>query len=260
MKQKRFSPTTWICAAVLCTFSLAVSPDVHGTGMQEERASVVATTSWTAAFVRAAGVDAPYVLAPYELRHPAEYELKPSDIHVVTQADVVVFSGYENMVSKIKDAVGGVKPKLLQIATDYRMETIRRSVLSVAEAVGDRSLAENNIRDIDAFYAEWREQLRRRGILGGSVLVHFFQRPLAEELGFDVLAVFGPGPLEARQIAEMSEENPVVIIDNWHNPTGTPLIETIPDSAYVTFINFPGEARTVTLLDVLEYNRAALEK
>ena len=260
MKQKRISPTTRICAAVLCTFALAAPTGVHGAGTQEERASVVATTSWTAAFVRAAGLDAPYVLAPYELRHPSEYELKPSDIQVVTQADVVVFAGYENMVSKIKDAVGGAKPKLLQITTDYRMETIRQSVLAIADAVGDRSTAENNIHDIDEFYTEWREQLRRRGLFGGPVLVHFFQRPLAEELGFDVKGIFGPGPLEARQIADMSEENPVVIIDNWHNPTGTPLTETIPDTAYVTFINFPGEGGTVTLLDVLEYNRAALEK
>lgn len=54
----------------------------------------------------------------------------------------------------------------------------------------------------------------------------------------NVAAVFGPGPLEARQIDEITRTEAVLIIDNGHNP------------------GFEG---TRTLLDIFEMNRVALE-
>jgi hypothetical protein len=81
-----------------------------------------------------------------------------------------------------------------------------------------------------------------------------------EELGFDILGVFGPAPLEARQIVELSKEKPVFIIDNSHNPVGSPLRETLPDAVYVVFSNFPDSEQAGGLLDVLRSNREALNK
>ena len=45
--------------------------------------TVVASTEWTAAFAHAAGITEVTVLAPAASRHPAEYQLRPSDLRAV---------------------------------------------------------------------------------------------------------------------------------------------------------------------------------
>jgi zinc transport system substrate-binding protein len=104
----------------------------------------------------------------------------------------------------------------------------------------------------------WKAELRAGGLLGAAVLVHVFQLPLLKELGFTVKGAFGPGPLEAAQIAKLSVERAAFIVDNWHNEVGSPLRETLPTTRYVSLINFPGPDGTVTLLDVLADNRKRL--
>ncbi len=74
----------------------------------------------------------------------------------------------------------------------------------------------------------------------------------------NVAAVFGPGPLEARQIDELTKTEAVLIIDNGHNPVAQPIAETTGAPVSVWY-NFPGVEGTRTLLDIFEMNRAALE-
>ena len=235
---------------------LAVSGFLYAGPLDKEDSLVVATTSWTAAFARAAGIENIRVLAPYELQHPPEYELRPSDIEAVSRATLIIYAGYEVMVKRLTEAVGAEHVKLVQITTDHRMETIRQSVRKIAGAAGTEERAEKNLREIEAFFDGWKREIA----VGTPVLVHFFQRPLAEELGFEIAGVFGPAPLEARQIAELSGKNPGLIIDNRHNPIGSPLKETLPGVPYVLFINFPGSEEEGSLLDVLRSNREALRQ
>lgn len=242
----------FLFAFFLGTLQLFSSP------LSEERVSVVATTAWTAAFARMAGVTDPSVLAPYELKHPPEYELRPSDIEAVINAEYVVFAGYENMVHKIKEAVEDDKPKLVQIRTDYRLATLKDSVLKIAAVAGDISVAEANLEKMARLYSDWKRVLKEEGHTALKVVVQFFHRPLAEELNFNIVGVFGPGPLEAAQITDLAQKKFDLIIDNWHNEAGTPLKEALPESKYVSFINFPGAYETMTLFDVLDYNRRVL--
>jgi hypothetical protein len=223
-------------------------------GSVEETEEVVATTSWTAAFASAAGAESIHVLAPYELRHPPEYELAPSDVQRVGEASFVIFAGYERMVERLKDAVGD-GPQLIQITTTYELDTIRSSVRRIASAIGTEEAAERRITEIEEFYADWRAELVNAGLSESRVICHMFQAPLAKELGFEVVGTFGPAPLEATQIRSLSETEVDFIIDNWHNDVGKPLTETMPDTPVVTFVNFPGHEGTRSLLDVLRYNR-----
>lgn len=239
---------------VLLTFSL------FGTPVAEETPDVVATTSWTAAFALAAGADDVYVLAPYALRHPAEYELKPSDIRVISDAGYIIYAGYEVMAGKIKESVGQDGPELLQIATDYSMTTIRQSVMKIANILGTTEVAVRNIEQIEAFISEWRQELGPFELSDRAVISHIFQKPLLDELGARIVGVFGPGPMEARQIVELSGKDAALIVDNWHNDVGKPLRDTMENVPQVIFINFPGEEDTRTLIDVLEFNRRELGK
>ena len=83
--------------------------------------------------------------------------------------------------------------------------------------------------------------------------------PPLKELGFDIKGVFGPGPLEAAQIAKLSALPATFIVDNWHNEASAPLTETMKAARLVSLINFPGPDGTASLLDVLADNRKRME-
>lgn len=233
----------------LCSLSISAAP------AQEPSPGVVATTSWTAAFALAAGATSVHVLAPYELQHPPEYELKPSDIVVLSNAELVIFGGYERMVEKIRGALGEDAPNLLQIPTDYSLATIEGSIAKIANVLGTEDKIAESLSKYREFYADWRDELSNLGFAGARVITHAFLKPMAEELGVKVVGVFGPAPLEARKIAELSQQSAEIILDNWHNKTGAPLLEVMKETPSVELINFPGDDGTRTLLDVLETNR-----
>jgi zinc transport system substrate-binding protein len=245
-------------AIVLLSFSLfrLVAAPVPETG-----ASVVATTSWTAAFALAAGAEDVYVLAPYEMQHPPEYELKPSDMAILAEADFVIFGGYERMADKIQEALGADAPQLLRIQTDYSLATLEASIGSIAAALG--TTIEDPAGKFREFYADWRQEISGQGYLDAKVIAHAFLRPIAVEIGIEVVGVFGPAPLQAKQIVDLSGLRADIILDNWHNEVGKPLLEVMDDTKAIELINFPGAEGTRTLYDVLELNRqrvrAALE-
>jgi ABC-type Fe3+-hydroxamate transport system substrate-binding protein len=225
---------------------------------QQKQYRVVTTTSWTAAFAMAAGVTDIVVLAPSELRHPAEYELKPSDIMALAGADLIISTGFESMAKKLADAAGTRHIPVMQIDADYSLATMKKSILTIAAATGTTTKAQENVIALESFIESWKEELHRSGLLGASVLVHVFQKPLMDELGFSVQGVFGPAPLEASQIVKLSAVKATLIVDNWHNEAAAPLREALPQVRYASLINFPGPDGTVTLMDVLADNKKRL--
>jgi hypothetical protein len=92
---------------------------------------------------------------------------------------------------------------------------------------------------VKQYFAAWRREIARLGLSGAPVLVHFFQQPLVQELGFQVKGVFGPGPLEPAQIVTLSDQASALIVDNWHNELGGPLQETVPEARSCRLIH-PG--------------------
>ncbi len=222
---------------------------------QQKHYRVVATTSWTAAFATAAGVTDLVTLAPSELRHPAEYELKPSDVMALAGADLIVSSGFETMAKKLADAAGTRKIPVLRVDADYSLPVMKKSILAIAARAGTTTQAQANVAELEGFMESWKAELRTSGLFGAPVIAHAFQKPLMDELGFPVQGVFGPGPLEASQITKLSTTKATLIVDNWHNEVASPLRETLPGVRYVSLINFPGPDGTASLLDVLADNR-----
>ncbi len=219
--------------------------------------AVVASTEWTAAFARAAGIEEIRVLAPAASRHPAEYQLRPSDLRAVAGASALVFAGYEAMAARLQE-LAPRRAAVLRIDTDYSLATLRRSLMALQAAGGDPAAAAGSLQAIAKEYAAWRAELAARGLAGAPVLVHRFQEPLARELGFDVAAVFGPLPPQAAALASLAEPPATLIIDNHHNAVAAPLVEMHAPAPVVAFLNFPGTAGTATLLDVVRHNRRLL--
>jgi hypothetical protein len=227
-------------------------------GAQGKQIRIVATTSWTAALATAAGASRVLTIAPSDLRHPAEYDLKPSDVAAINGADLIVSTGFEVMAKRLAEAAGSRKIRILQVDADYSLATLRRSILAIAAVTGTEPQARASISALEDFIASWKADLRAQGLAGSPVIVHLFQQPLAQELGFTVTGVFGPAPLEAAQISRLSALKASLVIDNWHNEVTDPLRETMRGARFASLINFPGPDGTVTLLDVLADNRKRL--
>lgn len=219
--------------------------------------AVVASTEWTAAFARAAGITEVTVLAPAASRHPAEYQLRPSDLRAVAAADALIFAGYEAMAARLRE-LARQEAAVVRIDTDYSLSTLRRSLDALQAAGGVSASSAASLRVIAEEYAAWRAELAERDLAGAPVLAHRFQEPLARELGFDVVATFGPLPPQAAELAALAKKNVALVIDNYHNAVAAPLAEIHAPAPVVAFLNFPGAAGTATLLDVLRHNRRLL--
>ncbi len=228
-------------------------------GAQQKALRVVATNTWTAALASAAGATTIVTLAPADLRHPAEYELKPSDVATLDRADLIVYTGFEVMAKKLADAAGSRKIRLLKIDADYSLKTLRASLTAIAAVTGTADVARKNITALEAFMASWKDELRAAKVFAAPILVHAFQQPLIAELGFTIKGVFGPAPLEAAQITKLSAEKVQLVVDNWHNEVAAPLSETVKGARFVSLLNFPGTSGTVSLLDVLIEDRTRLK-
>ena len=216
--------------------------------------TVIATSSWTAAYAEAAGAENVVVLAPFEMEHPAEYELRPGDIAKLMNAKVIVYAGYEVMTERLKKGLDITEDKLLLVDTDYSFEKIEKSVMSIAARLGTEDIARENLRDIRRVFNEGRKAISDKKIAERPVVVHRFQASLVLELGLVPAATFGPASPEASEIAAISKIQMPLIIDNIHNPVGQPFKEVLPNARYKQLLNFPGLKETKSLTDVIRYN------
>ncbi|MBN2657966.1 MAG: ABC transporter substrate-binding protein [Spirochaetales bacterium] len=199
---------------------------------------ILATNAWTSAFVTMAAGEAE-LLAPADMVHPPEYELKISDVAKIRDADYLVYGGYEVLMKTVFESFQKPEDQMVQITTSYEPATVEASVLAVARKIGTVPAAEKNIESYRKLISDGRSKLKERGIFGKDVLVNFHQRPLAQALGFNILGVFGPQPLSPSDISKLGKLKPELILDNIHNPMAAPLEEILGKEA-VILINFPG--------------------
>ncbi|MDR0394396.1 MAG: hypothetical protein LBH77_04475 [Tannerella sp.] len=240
----------------LCTIGLSVvfiSCRVKNNTSHSD-GTVVATTAWTAAYAEAAGAKEIIILAPFEMEHPSEYELRPGDIPKIMNAELIVYAGYEVMADRLKKGLDIPQEKLLLVDTDYRYEKIEQSVMSIARHLGTEDMARERLAAIREVLNDGRSLLQEMNRSGKPVMAHRFQSSIAMELGLAPVALFGPSAPEASEIAGAAKQDVFMIIDNLHNPVGQPFKEILPDKEYVQLLNFPGLKGTKTLTDVIRYN------
>jgi hypothetical protein len=221
---------------------------------------VVASTYWTAAIARAAGVKGDIlIIAPAELRHPPEYEIKPSDLLAVKGADLLVYGGYEKFAERILEACG--RPEAgLKLNTDNRPETLVTEARKVAERLGTLEAWSSWAEGFKSFTEASRARvLSGLGSGQATVVVQSYLKAWMEWMGFKVAGTFGPGEPSPAQVLSLSKTSPAMVIDNYHNPAGRALAESL-GVKYCLLINFPGKDGSVSLEDVYLHNEAALLK
>jgi len=220
--------------------------------------AVVASTAWTAAYARAAGAGQVVVIAPLELKHPPEYEIKPSDLDKVRGAKLVVYAGYEKFAQKLTETAGGEKVTALKVNTDNPPDNVKQQAALIADALGTKAAYDQWAKGFDTFAAQMRADAQK-AYPNRKVVVHKMQRTYVEWLGFEVVGEFGPAEPSPAVVVELAQKGAVVVIDNYHNPVGQPIAESAK-SMYVQFINFPGKDGTTTIEDVYRHNVGALTK
>ena len=99
------------------------------------------------------------------------------------------------------------------------------------------------------FFVSAGEEL---GLDGLRVWCQGMLTPMAEDLGLDVVATFS-GELTPSQIEEASSGAYDLILDNYHNPSTSPL-EGVVDCPIVTWRNFPETAGRGALEDMMRAN------
>jgi zinc transport system substrate-binding protein/iron/zinc/copper transport system substrate-binding protein len=90
-------------------------------------------------------------------------------------------------------------------------------------------------------------------------VVQRMQSPFIKWLGFDIIGEYGPAEPSPALILELARPGPVLVVDNYHGPSGTPIAEAA-GGPYAELINFPGKDGTKTLADVFRYNMDVLIK
>lgn len=219
---------------------------------------ITATNSWTKAFVSAAGAEAEQI-ASANMKHPPEYELKPSDVIKINKSDLLVYAGYEVMMKTVFDSFKIPENKLVKINTSYDPAVLEESVMKIASKTGTAQNALKNIAEYKKEFNSAVDKLKEAGLYGKPVIVQFHLRPLIKALGFKILGVIGPAPLEVSKIAEMGKLKPELIIDNAHNPAAGPITE-ITGVRTIELINFPsypnddGTVSPESLIGVLKYD------
>jgi zinc transport system substrate-binding protein/iron/zinc/copper transport system substrate-binding protein len=220
-----------------------------------------ATTKWVASIAEIAGVENIVTFAPSTLTHPPEYELKPDDIKKLSLVKVVFYAGYEKkMVEKINESMNKNKFKVIQVKTENSFQCIKDEAYKIAKELNTLDKYEKNIKELDSLFNKIKNDLKSKGLYGKTVFVHNFQVPFIKDLGFNIIGTFGPAPVNADKIKEVSALKPDIIVDNYHNQVAKPLVEVNNKSKYISLINFPGLFETKSLFDVIQYNGTLLLK
>jgi zinc transport system substrate-binding protein len=221
---------------------------------QPEQTNVIATSTWTAAYAKAAGVMDLSILAPTEMQHPSEYELDINDIFRLQEADLIVCGGYETLMERVRGGLEIDPDKILEIKTDYNLDHIRSSIMAIAVRLGNEDIAQKNIEEIEISFDGSKDLIHQAGIDEQPVLVQFFIQPFARQLGLNITGIFGPRALEAFDIRELMNREFTLILDNAHNSLSAPLVESRRGVKVIYLINFPGAGGTETLADVIRHN------
>ena len=213
--------------------------------------TVVASTSLAGAMARAAGAKEVRVLTPDGLTHPPEYELKPSDLLKIEGATLILYAGYEKMVSRLVDTAKNRNIVVLQIDTTTSPENLIDQVRKISKVLKAE-------KEGESWEVRFREKITAlksnlSPFSGRRAAVHLHAQPFARWTNLTVVQVFKPGELTPKAMADAIAQGPELVVDIFHMP----VLKVVAENAkckYIQVINFPGAGNTKTLEDVFEYN------
>jgi zinc transport system substrate-binding protein len=219
--------------------------------------TIVASTSLTAALAKAAGATDVRVLTPPDVKHPPEYELRPSDLAKLDGATAVVFAGYERMVQRLAETSKGKSIALIQVDTTTSPENMIAQARKIAAAIR----TEKEEQTWEKAFQEKLTTLKTRmaPFAGKKAIVHLHAQPFVKWAGISVVQVFMPGEQSMKAVTDAIAKQPDIVVDILHMPVA----RNIADNAhcrYAAVINFPGVEKAATIDDIFEFNAEQIVK
>lgn len=244
MKKNTFIPKALalLTAGLLLTSTIWAAPK-----------KVVASTSWAAAFADIAGAEEVESIAPVNLRHPPEYEITVSDVQKISDSELFIYAGFERMMKTLETKVPN-KGTSVQIVLDNSLATVKESTLKIAQALGTEDIQKVRYAEYEKLVKDGQKKALKKKLNKKKVICNKNQTYLAKELGLEIVAVFGPGPVSSEELLEAKKAGYDLIIDNIHNPTGKPITEVLPKAKYIEWRNFPEAVEHDALKKVVSEN------
>lgn len=170
-------------------------------------------------------------------------------------ATVVVYGGYEKMVSKLLETSRNKGIQAVRVNTDGSPENLIDQVRKTAKVLKAEEAAliweKGFVRGLYAMRG------RMAHLSGKRAVVHRFAEPFARWAGLAVVQTVRPGEITPKAIADAIAQSPEVVVDVLHFPVAKVIAENA-GCRYAQIINFPGADNTQTLEDLFEYNAAQL--
>ncbi|WP_432144491.1 ABC transporter substrate-binding protein [Streptomyces sp. bgisy084] len=249
-------PLTALSAGLLLISGCGSAPEK--TAATSDKASsgpvVVATTVWEAALAKAAGAKQVTSLVPASIRHAPDYDVKPSDLAKVAQADYVLYSSFEPFAGRIKEAAGS-EAKMIELNLDNTPSKTTANVTRLGKAFGTQPAA---ARWNTTFGKEW-ESLHKKvraswpGGKAPAVTAQMFTGWAAKLAGARLVGTYGPEAVTPAQLSELSAKKPEFVLDNANMSTGTVLPGA--GAEQLNIANYPGQD-----LDLLAVYRKAAQQ
>ncbi len=219
--------------------------------------TIVASTSLTGALARAAGAREVRILTPPDVKHPPEYELRPSDFAKFDGASAVVFAGYERMVQKLVDASRNRSIAVVRVDSAASPENLIAQARKIAAVLRTGKEEETWEKRFLEHLASLKNRLAPWS--GKKAVVHLHAQGFAEWAQLSVVQVVMPGEISPKAVADAVTKQPDIVVDILHMPAARVIAENAR-CRYVQLINFPGVEKTTTLEDLFAYNTAQISK
>jgi len=216
---------------------------------------VVASTSLVGAIAKAAGAKEVRIISPAEMRHPPEYDLRPSDILKFEGADIVIYGGYERMTQKLLETSKNRNILAIQIDTETSPENLIHQVRKISKILR----TEKEAKAWEVGFIDRLNFLKKKISFtsGKKAVVHRFAQSFSKWAGLHLVQIISPGELTPKVIADAVAQKPELVVDILHFPNAKVIAENAK-CKYIQVINFPGIKNTDTLDDLFEHNSTQL--
>jgi ABC-type Zn uptake system ZnuABC Zn-binding protein ZnuA len=262
---------------VLIAFSLLFTVSANA---EEETINIVCTNSVLADF--ASNIITENVTITHIMPGgacPAHFDLNPSQVSDIIEADIIISLGWESWLTNISDRLVEVdqdQVKCLGLgewslpsnAIKF-VEKIRDelSILIPEQNQTIQTNAQDYINEINEKSIELKNMVANLNYNDRKVIVMQWQKDFVEWLGFEIVKSYAPPEgLSAQDKINITNiadtEDICAIIDNLQSGTEFgELVAKDTGASHVIFTNFPGAYENVdTYLEVMEYNTGELVK
>ncbi|MDC7789002.1 hypothetical protein PQJ75_21910 [Rhodoplanes sp. TEM] len=207
---------------------------------------IVASTTWVAAFARAAGATDITVVAPANLPHPPDYDPRPSDLAAVADAAFVLMAPFDGFARRLREAAGSTA-RVVTVDLVNAPETIRAEVTRLGALFGTEAAAAAFLARFDAEHARLSAEIADRlGRQRPRTVAQRFMAPWARLASLELVGTYGPGPLQPAQLAELAAKSPGLVLKNGHSeregaPSAGRAIAQATGAREVALLNFPAD-------------------